>query len=260
MTQIRWKYLTVPKLGNPSSENEDAFFTYKLGPLTLLDSPFTCAMADGATTATFSKLWASMVVKTFGRSVPAHDQFMGSLEKCQAEWKKHFQKMDLPWHTEEKIKMGSFATLLWLAIFPHEPFQKAGGMFSSICLGDTCIFQLRKHKVIFCKPIEKSADFNNRPVLLPSLSTLNHSLKMDAHINLFSADWQKGDHLLLATDALAAFLIRKKEEDPDFISGFSDMVSTTWFDSKIFSIWVDHHRTERTLRNDDTSLVSMTIL
>jgi hypothetical protein len=83
---------------------------------------------------------------------------------------------------------------------------------------------------------------------------------MDAHINLFSANWQKGDHLLLATDALAAFLIRKKEEDPDFISGFSDMVSTTWFDSKVFSIWVDHHRTERTLRNDDTSLVSMTIL
>ena len=259
MTQIRWKHLTVPKKGNPSSENEDVFFTYKVGPLTPLDSPFICAMSDGATTATFSRLWASMVVKTFGKVVPDPDKFLGNLEKCQSDWTKHFQKVDLPWHTQEKMKTGSFATLLWVAIFPHEPFQKTGGRFTSICLGDTCIFQLRNKKVIFCQPIEKSADFNNRPVLLPSLASFNHSLKMDSRVKTFSVDWQKGDHLLLTTDALAAFLIRKMEESPEFVSGFSDLVGTTWFDSKVFSIWVDHHRDERALRNDDTSLVSMTI-
>lgn len=259
MTRIRWKYLTAPKMGNPPSENEDAFFTYKTGPNTILDSPFICAMADGATTATFSKLWASMIVKTFSRVTPEPDEFINKLEKCQLEWKNHFQQLDLPWHTEEKIKIGSFATLLWLAVFPHEPFQKAGGRFTTLCVGDTCIFQIRNEKVIFYKPIEKSTDFNNRPVLLPSLSSLNHLLKMDTRVKLFSSDWQRGDHLLLATDALAAFLIKNMEEQSDLVSNFSALVVTPRFGVQVFSNWVDHLRNEQSLRNDDTSLLSLTI-
>ena len=252
--------MTVPKMGNVSSENEDTFFTHKNGPITKLDSPFTCAISDGATAATFSKLWASILVKTFSRAISDTAVFQINLERCQLEWKKHFQQRELPWHTEEKMKMGSFATLLWLTIFPHETSQKPGGRFKALCVGDTCIFQVRNGKVIFCKPIGNSADFNNRPALIPSLSSLNHFLKMDSSIQTFSSDWQRGDQLLLTTDALAAFLIKKMEESSDLVPELFDLVVTPRFDDHVFSNWVDQQRAENTLRNDDTSLISITIL
>jgi hypothetical protein len=251
--------MTVPKMGNVSSENEDTFFTHKNGPITKLDSPFTCAISDGATAATFSKLWASILVKTFSRAIPDPNGFQTNLDKCQLEWKKHFQQRELPWHTEEKMKMGSFATLLWLTIFPHETSQKPGGRFKALCVGDSCIFQVRNQKVIFCKPIGNSADFNNRPALIPSLSSLNHFLKMDSSVQIFSNDWQRGDQLLLTTDALAAFLIKKMEEGSGMVSEFFDLLGRSGFEGQVFSNWVDQQRAENTLRNDDTSLTSITI-
>lgn len=263
MTVIRWKHLTVPKLGNPASENEDAFFTHHASPFTTRDLPFTCAMSDGATTASFSKLWASLLVQNFSQTAPDAAIFQHHLDQCQTAWKKQTQNQDLPWHTQEKIRMGSFATLLWLAVFPAATrqglFQKTGGRFACLFVGDTCLFQLRKDKVIYFKPMQKSTDFNNRPPLVSSNTSANLMLKIDPKSSLFQNDWQKGDHILLTTDALASFLIKKMEERSDLVSKLSSLVVAPWFGGQVFADWVDHLRKEQGLRNDDTSLVSISI-
>jgi serine/threonine protein phosphatase PrpC len=61
--KLVWKAFSLCKEGNREEENEDAVYPQLVNGSSLVADQFSCAMADGATTSSFSKLWANLLVK-----------------------------------------------------------------------------------------------------------------------------------------------------------------------------------------------------
>ena len=94
----------IPKLGNSPEECEDAFCSA---------SP-RFAVADGASEACYSHVWASILVRSFcdlpGGSEWQGNEFSAWLDTCRLQWsawQAALAEKELPWFTREKLRLGS---------------------------------------------------------------------------------------------------------------------------------------------------------
>jgi serine/threonine protein phosphatase PrpC len=109
---------SVPKLGNNESENEDAYRLIrspKKGPEL---RELRCAMADGATQASFSRFWAQLLVDNAVKTgyVPSENKLKAIIDRSALELEKKVHEINLPWYAIEKAKRGAFSSFLWLSI------------------------------------------------------------------------------------------------------------------------------------------------
>ena len=253
--RLEAKVFWTPKAGNSPEEYEDAYDAHlPIDDAEWNDEFCRCAVADGATQTSFSRLWAQLLVNAYCEGLLASNEVHTALEPLQEKWRGQVSTKPLPWFAQEKIRQGAFSTLMGLTFVNEHPSDGLGGQWTALAVGDSCLFQIRQHVLLQRFPLEHSADFNNSPALLSSNPISNRSIEESMYER--TGSWETGDLFFLMTDALACWFLRhceEQEKDPVLLlaniesqAEFLDFIETERKETD------DQGR--RVLRNDDITL------
>jgi hypothetical protein len=230
----------LPKLGSSEAEYEDAAARTPGRAY-----PRRFAVADGASESSFARLWAELLVGAYVRGALRAGALCEDLIPLQEAWRADVERRPLPWYAMEKARTGAFAALAGLTL-------RADGTWQALAVGDCCVMQVRDDRIVTSFPLAKAEAFDNRPRLLGSIAERNGHLP---HVDAVACgDWEPGDGFLLLSDALAAYLLRTALDDAcgiDATLGFMGQQG--------FRRWVAARRAARTLRNDDVTLIRVTL-
>ena len=109
--------------------------------------------------------------------------------------------MELSWAQAAAVERGSFSTMA--AIHAEE-----GGITATI-VGDSCLFLLKDGQMVHSLPFTQESQFTSVPMALSS--SLQHALAnerlLDEAIFRIALDRDQADEVVLATDALSAWLL-----------------------------------------------------
>ena len=237
-----------PKAGSSEEEYEDDYW-----PRCRLESAsraeFRFAVADGATEASFSRLWAKLLASSFVYGTFGGRDLRSELGRIQHRWHTSVRAKRLPWYAEEKVKQGAAAAFIGLRVWDN-PQSDAAGSWEALALGDSCLAQVRGDELIKAFPISTADAFSNAPYLLSSNPA--HVEGCLERLNKASETWLPDDSLYLMTDALAAWFFREVERDAAPWEVLRDFDTK---DGMKFPAWVADLRSARTMRNDDVTLV-----
>ena len=235
----RWHALHLAKRGNRPEEIEDA--------LAASDALGRFAVADGVTDAIFSAVWARLLVDKFIAAPPteseATSQWLCALREA---WRQDVHQRSLPWYAEHKLATGAAATFAGLQIFPDNTW-------AALTVGDACLFHLRDAKLLRAFPINQSAAFNNRPIVLRS-----NPDTVEPSFERASGQWQPADQFALATDALAQWLLAEHERGGSIQASVQHLIAISKDQASVESdlnLLRDSHR----LRNDDVVLLAVDV-
>lgn len=243
------------KEGNSESEFEDAFWPKT--PIYEVGKVFRFAISDGASDAIFSKIWAKMLVRSFGRGNLLSSGLTSEFLNLQQRWRNCYQWQSLPWYLEEKARHGSFATLLAFQIMEDEPCDGCvTPKWTAMAIGDSCIFQVRDECIVKSFPIESSSMFTNRPHLLSTNPQYNSLI--EKRICSTGGEIVAGDTFYLMTDAIACWFISEVE------NGRSPWIELTEIFCSVdnqdcFSRWLSRLRSSSSIRNDDVTVVRVVV-
>ncbi|OWK46848.1 protein phosphatase 2C domain-containing protein [Fimbriiglobus ruber] len=188
---VVWGAASLPKIGNRADENEDAIAAAPAG--------LRFAVADGATEGWHSKAWADRLARAFVVRPPAPSDFAGWLTEARTGWDPPARSGPASWYAEEKEIQGAYATLLGVRLIP----RAAGGWaWKAVAVGDSCLFVVRGERHTHAFPIDNPEVFGSSPLLVASTPAGSGE-----------PDWMAGqtlpgDLLVLATDAVAAWLLQ----------------------------------------------------
>ena len=231
----------LSKAGNTAEEYEDAF------ECSIPDSRF--AVADGATDSAFAGRWAQGLVKEFVASPPSSPcDLQKWLEPLQNAWRESIDWERLPWHGEEKAKVGAFSSLLGLAFIEGESSHAQTLHWSALAVGDSCLFQVRDDALQVAFPLESAKQFGNRPLLLSSQPTRNQ--RVWEAICFHEDDCQPDDQFFLMTDALAHWFLAHHEARANPWAALCGLKTQEEFSSFVAAL-----RQAGLIRNDDTTLL-----
>jgi hypothetical protein len=236
----------LPKAGNMEEEYEDAFWP----PSSKEEggAKFSFAVADGATEASYSKIWANLLVEAYCAGALEEESREASIAELQAKWREVVTAQPLPWYAEEKIRSGAFSSLLGLTLHDTKTPRSTPGTWEALAVGDSCLFQMRDGEMIERFPITSSEEFNNRPALLSSNPGANERLAQYTFSK--QGKWEAGDVFYLTTDALACSLLKAAEEgDKPWL-----IKRPTQED---FVSWISRLREKGSIGNDDVTMVSV---
>src|SRR5258706_4688325 len=247
------KAFWLPKDGSNEAEYEDAFFPYREREFALSRTP-RFAISDGATEASFSRLWARLLVTSFVRGKLELPLQLEQLEKPQQCWAKKVHTRKLPWYGEEKIGSGAFASLLGIE-FKAKNGANPGGLWSAASVGDSCLVQVRENRIEHSFPLATAASFTSRPELLSSLPEFNRA--ESDFISSAEGTWHCGDHFFLMTDALACWFLKNHEQGNRpwiLLMNLNNAETQTTFPE-----FVSELRSNNEIKNDDVTLLSVNI-
>jgi hypothetical protein len=242
----------APKAGNQESEYEDACCPER--PLiSEKDSTFRFALGDGATETSFAGVWATQLVRAFCKGKLEGDEFSLSLRLLRERWLKFASRKPMPWYTEEKVRSGAFAAMVGLVLNDScEPEED--GNWRALAIGDSCVFQLRKRKLVASFPIQSSDQFNSSPVLLGSRSVQGQG---DAQgILTMCGMWRKGDTFYLMSDAISCWFLTQVENGRVPSRELQDLTPGK---SGNFLSWLATLRDHKAIRNDDVTVLRIEI-
>jgi hypothetical protein len=236
-----WKVYCLPKRGHSAEEYEDAF----------AGDPQNgrFAIADGASESAFAALWARLLVQHFvaaplGQPCPWAEW----LPPLQKRWAVEVNDRPLPWYAEAKVQEGAFATFLGLVLLPAQ--------WQAVAVGDSCLFHLRGGELVQAFPISRSEEFGNNPRLVGSRTARAEALERQQL--QAEGDWQADDWLVLMTDALAQWFLRATESGHQPSQAVLRLVLDN-ANSAAFAAWVEQLRDRDGLRNDDVTLVAVSL-
>ncbi len=207
------------------------------------------AVADGATEGFGSARWARQLVSGWvepaDRRPPLHpDGVRGWFEDAAHRW---HAETDAAGASDlarlKQARVGSLATVLACEVLdPDGPSPR----WEAVALGDTVLFHVRNERLVAHFPALTGSDFGVNP---DGVSTRPERAR-DAVDRLAWAggDLEPGDHLYLATDALAQWMVRGDE--PALWSLLAGLV-----DPAEFRDLVTARRRDRAMTNDDVTLL-----
>ncbi|WP_216918037.1 hypothetical protein [Nocardia noduli] len=221
----------VPKDGREINENED-----RAGV-----GARRFAVADGASTTARPEIWADILVYSYvaERNDPFHPVVLAQL---RAQWHHEVTQLGLPWYAERKLQEGGAATFVGLDL--DEDTQR----YQATAVGDTCLMHWRDTTLLVAGPLNLPDQFSNTPDLV---STHAGDHRHQAAIWHAYGDYQPGDRFVLATDALAKYLLHQQ------LCGFSVDLDDAL---DRFDDWVVDARVGDGLGNDDTTVVQVVTL
>lgn len=220
------RLLSVPRHG-PEAVSEDA------AAVGADDWPVRAAIADGATEAVFARRWATLLVQGLMEQDATPAALTAALPGWQSRWQEEIEDeaQAAPWYVQEKVQEGAFATLLGLEIRQHRVWR-------AVTVGDGALFHLRDGDVHTAWPTGDPDAFTHRPALLPSRPG-----RPGPPPEATTGPWRPGDAFLLATDAVAEWLLRT-----------SPARARDWT-ADAFRDAVQAAHAEGTLRPDDATLL-----
>ena len=238
----------VPKADRPPEGCEDAFAIHvpqPCGERMPRLSRFRLALADGATCTSGSRNWARLLAIAAVESMAPWSRFsylLPQLQTLRSRWMQEARgslPSPAPWFVEAALERGAFSTLLRLHV--------EGSTWRAEAWGDTCLFHYRGDALIRAFPYTEPAEFDQDPFLLASVAGRDRDLA--ACLRMAQGRMQRGDRLLLATDAAAQWLLRTGDWN-----GLRHSLGADRF-GNAFQAWVEAERAALRLKNDDTSLI-----
>jgi hypothetical protein len=235
----------LPKGGNTPDEWEDHFaVNAEAGRF---------AVADGATQSGFVVSWVTRLVEAFVENpVLQSEQWLSWLTPLRQSWQEQFAGRELDWFAEWKRSEGAFATFLGLVVQPANGWGQR--TWQAIGVGDSCLFHVRRGRLLKTFPITKSAEFGTAPWLVGSQGAAPDTEL--AKLRLAEGDGQVGDQLWLMTDALAQWCLTQCEaEQPPWetLCQFSNGQP----EDNAFAAWIESLRITKQIRNDDVTLLEI---
>ena len=158
----------------------------------------------------------------------------------------------MPWYLEPGLAQGAFATFLGLVIADRNWF--------ALAVGDSCLFQVRQGQLIRVFPLMRAADFSNAPWLVGSRTSpieVPHKNGLQQ-----MGDCWPGDRLWLMTDALAQWFLIQAESGGKPWLALEPLVHAASEDAIVqeaFAAWIEGLRAARQLRNDDVTLLAVSV-
>lgn len=264
----RAQWWWTQKSGSSAQEYEDAAYCWQSGEPGVDSAGRAVAslyasVSDGASESLLARDWAGLLVQdtvesmrlagdwwqelpTFvrdlmDRSALHWDAF---LARYQAE--RAAQGRPIAWYEQPGLEKGAFATVLGAEIRATVLEDGTTRWFwYAFALGDSCLFQLRDGRLLESFPMRSVEEFGITPQLLGSR---NHDVELVAErMRVAWGELLPGDELLLATDALAAWLLASAPTVA--------LPAFAHFDQQDFAEWVDDQRARARMRNDDVTLV-----
>ena len=245
------------KDGNRPDENEDAARYSIPEPPDCSGRPVRLVIADGATESAFSKRWANILVNRFVDARPldmanlSEETFSRWLEPCQREWDRHVGCRNIPWHGRTKIKAGAMATFVGVHVRP------AGGngelVWQATAVGDSCLFIIREGHLHTAFPVDDPGEFGNTPPLVCSNPSIGSGYEQ---FQQRGGCCRRGDLFILATDAVACWALTQHRQGADPWSAIAELLQ----DPLLYrERWIAERRADRTMRNDDATLLAVRI-
>ncbi len=212
------------------------------------------AIADGVSASLFAGRWADVLVRAAVDQPPsvADPAAVGAwLATCREQWSRPIEPDALPWHQRLKLADGAAATLLWVQLAADDPANTAGDRtyrLSAHAIGDSCLLHVAGDRIAGRFHWPRAASLAPRP---------RRSRRADRREALPSFEsvslvCRAGDFVLLATDAVAAWLLGRSEQDdlPDWEACWN-MPEPDWRQ------WIARLRDEQQMRYDDATLVML---
>lgn len=218
----------VPRDGEEPGDYEDA------AALRADDWPVCAAVADGATESMYAGAWARALVNGVSADGPTTaEAFEATISDLRARWQGTVgaQVREQPWYVSAKAAEGAFAATLTLSLH-------ADGQWRALSVGDCCLFHVRDGGLVASWPFDTSDAFTHRPELVSSRAD-----QSDLHLVSTDGTWRAQDIFLLATDAVAAWLLD------------GDAPAIERLDDESFQEAVGAARDAGDLRNDDATLL-----
>lgn len=236
----------IPKAGNTEEEYEDACWPQE--PVDSSAEVFHVAIADGATEASFSSLWAQLLVKAYCEGKFDEGLHRAALTDLETQWIQDVGSQPLPWYAEQKFLEGAFSSLLGVTFQQTSSTGVSNGavLWKAVAVGDSCLFQVRDDRLIEAFPLNHSTDFNNRPALIASRQEFNE--RLPNCILECKGTLEIDDSLYLMTDALACWFLSALEQ------GIKPWKIKHWVQIKK---WVTGLRRTKRIRNDDVTIVQI---
>ncbi len=235
------KVFSCPKLGNSLEEYEDAWAHRQ----TRTPVGIRVAVADGATESSFAKLWAVLLAESYARNTVIGAEFFARLKPARRLWRRRLAGRPLPWFASEKAEQGAFAAFLGVQIDARK------NCWTALAVGDCCLMQVdgvgEGMRVVETFPLQKSSQFTMSPYLIGSRA---NGESVNERIQISEGSLRDGDMLLLATDAVAAWLLKRHEEGRPLWKWLYRKLRTP----ESFAAMVAYGRNHG-LRNDDCTLV-----
>ena len=213
------------------------------------------AVADGATRSLFPKQWAELLVNRFcqknGMSLE-EENWQEWITPLQRDWLK--QVTAIVQETKRFISIdrlskseSAAATFIGLEFDKNKMEWRAG------IVGDSCLFHIRGTALVASYPIKQSEDFDNHPEAFASFEKDNY-----AKPQIVKGMAEPGDQFILATDALAKWIIQH-EEAGQLEAALNRLTALT--DDAEFARFVEEVRETEDipLVNDDVTLLRISV-
>jgi hypothetical protein len=233
--KIRCNTVWLEKSGSAKDEYEDAFAPSK--PIDDDFEQFRCAIADGATESSFARQWAQLLV----------DGYLDRTEisMTQEAFRTDLEGKELEWFAQEKADKGAFAAFIGLELHADQTW-------TAEAMGDCCLIQFRANELIKAFPLAFAHEFNNTPLLLSSNDPESNDTLISAE-----GDWQSDDVFVLASDALACWIITNQKD-----KGLLLELLKIGDDNQAFNELVETLRardSDQRLKNDDVTMLHLLV-
>ncbi|OAV74798.1 hypothetical protein Barb7_01652 [Bacteroidales bacterium Barb7] len=236
--------ISLPKLGNSDDENEDNILEASKSEVES-DTIAQFAISDGATESSFSKEWSDFLVCAYKDKKFDKEHLPETLKIVSETWQSRINNIELPWYAQQKADIGAFATFLGLTI------NRKDMCFEAVAIGDCNLFQIRNEELILSFPVSSSKDFDNTPNLFAS--NQRHQSDFEGTVSYQKGNVAPNDTILLATDALAAWIFKHIEMGE---SPWNRLMSILGFSADgFFEDWLNKQRRTNEIKNDDVTLL-----
>jgi hypothetical protein len=244
----RMQAFRLHKRGNSEAECEDAYAAD--------EAERHFAIADGASESAFAYLWARLLVEQFvHKPVAGPRQWNPWLEPLREMWVTEVSKRPLPWYVEAKVQEGAFAAFLGLSVSKSRCRGKQ--RWRAVAVGDSCLFLIRDGQLQHKFPLRRSDEFGSCPWLVGARYQCGATPE-SVKVQRTHGDWQVGDRIWLMTDALAEWFLRQGEEGRRPWAVVERLLAGCPTE-ETFASWVEERRNAENLRNDDVTLVAVSL-
>ena len=212
------------------------------------------AVADGATLSFFPKEWATLLVEHFCEDT--------DLSSVKTDWRDWISPIQQKWYEqiEEKVSERNLFYLTnsfnsqesAVSTFIGIEFSKDNDGWEAMILGDSCLFHKSEFEFKSYR-IENSAGFTNQPDAFASFAKDNHF-----EPSFENGRANPGDTFILATDALAKWILEHKETGK--LDAALDKLKAIKTDEQFYQ-FVHEARYDKAIRlaNDDVTLMLISV-